>query len=1011
MTDQNAPIRPAVVQPRIYNPGSDRRLGDPNSHSLHDVNQQCLYLKFLADRETNKELNERELLEKESFRKKLERIVQQLIAVYAKDNVISISPKNIRLKCYGSLASGFAVPGSDMDLLLMFPKDQGPVGSIEIESRRMIEKEFLDCGYGARLLTKTRVPILRVCQNPNPELLAALRKERRKWEEEIKEDERERLLLASGLDPSRLPADLTHEQSDAATVTFAELDTEPSIIPLPPSPARAHADLEYKNGVGIQCDINFSNYVAIHNTALLRCYCKCDPRVRPMGLFVKAWSKARKINTPYHGTLSSYGYIMMVLHYLMNIAQPPVIPNLQHLARDEDAWNNRTDIELFEGFDIRFIRDEAMLERRAHAGQMTKNRESLGSLIRGFFRYYTDSRGFHWLNDVISIRTQGGLLTKKSKDWTEAKRAGKDNSVKLRYIFAIEDPFETDHNIARTVGHSGIVAIRGELRRAWDILSKVKNVEGRWLWYKDDGEEGEDLFSQANDRGDLLRQDQDFYREKMKKLKESERKREAEMKSAEGDKGASAESVDGRFSKPSQPSGFHDDAHVSNPRSGRVESKLIMSGPVLQNLQARKENTPPSIRLQVSKDGVNREISPDLTHSGSKTKDAGFDISKWIQSTAEASRSPRIDAGAIEKTGSGATVDRKSSQRTTELKEKIVNLTGAATNSALGSSTDHSAPVTKSAVCLKTSAPANATNATKRSLTIDPQNPLSAWNMALNDGRWLVWRDEKVRKGTWMGISCGPFSILNRQYPYNAARPLPDFGQQNRLANVRAKRNQYFKLNGVGAQAVDIEAFRGNQSTDQERKDSAISIDKPSTLLDRKFKPSPQSGSSKPDVKHSVANGKNNTKAPSTSDFTLALSSNNPEVIHNPRCETDATPDNSLVPPHDPDPHDYRHDFPVPSIPGFQFDPAQLRDLVIIAKGGSGCARDVMEQQYGAYDYDGFRNVELSNEWGGGGRMGEMVTDSGELPIPESSSAKMKTDGSVNRGDEERVLRELPGDW
>lgn len=45
--------------------------------------------------------------------------------------------------------------------------------------------------------------------------------------------------------------------------------------------------------------------------------------------------------------------------------------------------------------------------------------------------------------------------------------------VRQRYLFAIEDPFELDHNVARTVAHNGIVAIRDEFRRAWAILCAV----------------------------------------------------------------------------------------------------------------------------------------------------------------------------------------------------------------------------------------------------------------------------------------------------------------------------------------------------------------------------------------------------------------------------------------------------------------------------------------------------------------------------------------------------------
>ena len=63
---------------------------------------------------------------------------------------------------------------------------------------------------------------------------------------------------------------------------------------------------------------------------------------------------------------------------------------------------------------------------------------------------------------------------KQEKGWTSAKTtiaAGKE--VRHRYLFSIEDPFELDHNVARTVTHNGIVAIRDEFRRAWRILSAV----------------------------------------------------------------------------------------------------------------------------------------------------------------------------------------------------------------------------------------------------------------------------------------------------------------------------------------------------------------------------------------------------------------------------------------------------------------------------------------------------------------------------------------------------------
>lgn len=297
--------------------------------------------------------------------------------------------------------------------------------------------------------------------------------------------------------------------------------------------------LEFPNsGIGVQCDINFSAQLAIHNTHLLRCYSLTDPRVRPLVLFVKHWAKIRGINTSYRGTLSSYGYVLMVLHYLINVAQPSVCPNLQAMAPPVDPHLGPEQVEnatICQGRYVWFWKNEDEIKAAAKQGGLTQNRDSIGHLLRGFFEYYAQGnmmstghmRGFDWGRDVISLRTPGGILSKQTKGWTGAKtvlevqsadkppavepdmpqanpapgpqvqsgssstatpqlqqsqdpaaasRATQDRSkhdvkeVRHRYLFAIEDPFELDHNVARTVTHNGIVSIRDEFRRAWRII-------------------------------------------------------------------------------------------------------------------------------------------------------------------------------------------------------------------------------------------------------------------------------------------------------------------------------------------------------------------------------------------------------------------------------------------------------------------------------------------------------------------------------------------------------------
>jgi terminal uridylyltransferase len=231
-----------------------------------------------------------------------------------------------------------------------------------------------------------------------------------------------------------------------------------------------------------------------------------------MVLFVKHWAKVRGINSGYRGTLSSYGYVMMVLHYLVNVAQPFVCPNLQQLAQPPPANLSQAEAErlmICKGYNVHFWRNEAEILQLARDNMLNRNTDSLGFLLRGFFEYYAHGgplssgagRGFDWGRDVLSLRTPGGRLSKQDKGWTGARtvrevqapnpeqghqaeqqspvakpdqtqpaKNGDVKEVRYRYLFAIEDPFELDHNIARTVTHNGIVSIRDEFRRAWSIL-------------------------------------------------------------------------------------------------------------------------------------------------------------------------------------------------------------------------------------------------------------------------------------------------------------------------------------------------------------------------------------------------------------------------------------------------------------------------------------------------------------------------------------------------------------
>ena len=547
--------------------------------------------------------NESQTLEKEQLRRTLEMICRDVIGDYEQVKNPSFDRIMVVLVPFGSLTSGFATKSSDMDLALQSPQSVPDLASSESVIPRLIEKALMEKGYGVRLLTRARVPIIKLCQHPSPELAEALRQERINWENTPvteRKDELEKSKLTgkkkkhsrrdketrayhSKLKKASNEEQLRPKQSNetrdgdsdddnsseddegpasAEGVQLAHAGTNSQISGkndktgkgkepkseqiVKPFPFEDYSDenlleileiainegwfndderdivqrfceavrkqslndphteskliaareeikqlssvlkkyrpkrerdtsLDFpKNGVGIQCDINFSNALAIHNTKLLRCYSHCHPFIRKLVIFVKAWAKKRKINSPYQGTLSSYGYVLMVLHYAVNVAEPPLAPNLQ--------LHQRAQHEVINGHNITFWRNEKEIIDQGLRNNYGGNRASLGEHLRQFFTYYawqsnkTRLGGFIWATQVLSLRTKGGILLKKDKNWvemtitkTEATNPNQEaKEVKNRHLFCIEDPFELEHNVARTVDYDGVNRIRDELKRACD---------------------------------------------------------------------------------------------------------------------------------------------------------------------------------------------------------------------------------------------------------------------------------------------------------------------------------------------------------------------------------------------------------------------------------------------------------------------------------------------------------------------------------------------------------------
>ena len=167
-------------------------------------------------------------------------------------------------------------------------------------------------------------------------------------------------------------------------------------------------------------------------------------------------AKTNYINNPAHKTLSSYGYILMLIHFLQSAVSPPLLPILQvllfpcshpqELPPDWDggpvprnARRPQIPIESYQKtlYDTYFYcpKHLDLLCRYAKQNTMT-----VGELLLKFFYFYAFE--FDYYHAVVSVR-QRGFLDREEKSWRCL--------WKMQMQLCIEDPFEDDYDVAHVI--------------------------------------------------------------------------------------------------------------------------------------------------------------------------------------------------------------------------------------------------------------------------------------------------------------------------------------------------------------------------------------------------------------------------------------------------------------------------------------------------------------------------------------------------------------------------------
>jgi len=272
----------------------------------------------------------------------------------------------------------------------------------------------------------------------------------------------------------------------------------------------------------LDCDLSMQNPLACLNTSLLLSYATISPQTRVLVSIIKRWAKTRDINSPQFHTLSSYGYILMLLHFLTHHAttiqgnvvpyyegdarrggqyleKQPLLPNLQwmdpswpHSPRGTTYSERRekpkeqsclmphpTETSFTVNTHFYRVADQAQKDnlKQRFAPTQSGFDPSVAILLAEFFRYYMYAFCFDFKKHVVSLNTNygTGLIEKEAKAESDAWSV-------YRQILAIEDPFETFYDVAHVLKPGTFQRVKREFAMAYSKLvdAMTGNRDASW---------------------------------------------------------------------------------------------------------------------------------------------------------------------------------------------------------------------------------------------------------------------------------------------------------------------------------------------------------------------------------------------------------------------------------------------------------------------------------------------------------------------------------------------------
>ncbi|XP_054722719.1 terminal uridylyltransferase 4-like [Uloborus diversus] len=154
----------------------------------------------------------------------------------------------------------------------------------------------------------------------------------------------------------------------------------------------------------LSCNLVLDYGCSVRFAKLISIYSKLDKRVKPLGIAFRYWAKLCGIDNQECGTLPSFTYIILLIHFLQQV-QPPVLPVLQEC---EDFGKSDFFTEYVEG-----------------NKWCSQNCDNIGELWIKLFAFYNFE--YRIGQDVVCIRSSRRISC-KDRNWSTK-------------FYAIEDPF------------------------------------------------------------------------------------------------------------------------------------------------------------------------------------------------------------------------------------------------------------------------------------------------------------------------------------------------------------------------------------------------------------------------------------------------------------------------------------------------------------------------------------------------------------------------------------------